>query len=100
HDHAIDAARDDEIEIGEICRDVEREPVPRNPVAGVNTDGRDLLSSGPDAGESGVALTRDSVVGQRIDQRLFDLPQVPMQVLTVPFQIDDRIADELTRSVK
>src|SRR6185295_11805351 len=100
HDHAIDAAWNDEVEPGEIGGDVEGEAVPGDPVARVNADGCDLPAARPHAGVGGVSLAGNSIVSEGVDQRLFDFPEIPVQVLTVSLEIDDRIADELAGSME
>src|SRR2546423_2664600 len=100
HYDAIDAARDYEVEEGEIGGDVEREAVPRHPVARMNPNRGDLFPASPDAGIGGVALAGDPEIGQCVDQRLLDLSQIPVQILPVPLEVDDRITDQLSGSVK
>ena len=39
-------------------------------------------------------------VAERADQRLLDLPQIPVQIALVALEIDDRIADELPGPVE
>ena len=98
HRHRLDAARDDEVEVAKIGRHVEREAVPGDPVARVHADRRDLAAARPDAGEAGVPLAGNAEVAERVDQRLLDLPQIPVQILLVALEVDDRIADELARA--
>jgi len=100
HDDAVNSARDDEIEIGEVGRDVEGEPVPGDPVARVHADRGDLLAAGPHSGERSIPFAGNSIVGERVDQRFLDLSQVPVQILLVALEIDDRISDELAGSVE
>ncbi len=38
HRYPVDSARNDKLEVRQVSRDVEREAVPGNPVAGVNAD--------------------------------------------------------------
>src|SRR5690348_10643321 len=56
HRDRLDPARNHQVEVAEIGRDVEREAVPRDPVARVDADRRDLATLGPDAGEAGISL--------------------------------------------
>src|SRR5439155_19735843 len=100
HDDAVYTAGNYEIEVREIGRDVESEAMPGDPIASVNANRRDLLLACPHSGKRGVALTGDAVIRERVDQRLLDLSQVPMQVLAVTFKIDDGVADQLTGPMK
>jgi hypothetical protein len=59
-----------------------------------------LASLGPDARKSRIPLGRDAKLVQGPDQPFFDLPQVPVKILFVPLEIEDRIANELARAVK
>src|SRR4051812_45789752 len=76
--------------------------MPRDPVARVNADRRDLPGAiaRPNPCQALVPPRDDSEVRQRDDQGLFDLPEEPVQVFPVPFEIDDWVADELSGSVK
>ena len=60
----------------------------------------DLAAARPHPGQSGVALSRNGIGCQGPYQTLFNLAQKPVKVLAVALEIDDRIADELPRSVK
>ena len=58
-----------------------------------------LRPARPHAGEARVPLGGDAERGQRVDQRRLELAQVPVQVLPVLAQVEDRIADQLARPV-
>src|SRR6185295_10186378 len=100
HDHAIDAAWNDEVEPGEIGGDVEGEAMPGDPVARVHADGCDLSAARPHARVGGVSLAGNSIVSEGVDQRLFDFPEIPVQVLPMSLEIDDRVANELPGSME
>ena len=59
-----------------------------------------LRRLGPDARVADVPLRGDAQLRQGLDEALLDLPEVPVQVLAVPLEIDDRVADELAGPVK
>src|SRR5690606_23863274 len=84
----------------QVCGDVEREAVPGDPVARVNTYGCKLSLAGPHPGESRIPATREPVCVTRTNQGLLHLAEVPVQVLPVPLEVDDRIAHQLTRTVE
>jgi hypothetical protein len=54
----------------------------------------------PDAGEPVDPLARDPEGAERSDQRLLEHAHVALDVLSVPAQVQDRVADELPRPVE
>ena len=84
------AARDDQVEILEICRHVERKAVARHPSRDPHADRRQLVAADPHAGQSFDAPRLDTVVGGGPDQHLFDVAHVTMDVAPIGLQIDDR----------
>ena len=100
HRHVRDAARHEHVEEREVRRHVEREPVPGDPLPGVHADGGDLPARRPHARESLGAFAANVECRERANQRGLELAEVPVQVLLVMAQIDDRISDELSRPVK
>ena len=100
HHHLPDAARDDEVERIEVGRHVEREAVQGHPLLHVDADARDLAARGPHAGQSGVAIRLDAEVAERLDQHVLEPPQVPVEVLAMCPEVEDRIADQLARTVE
>lgn len=93
------AARNDQIEVLQIGRDVEREPVARHPSRDPDADRRQLLASDPDAGQAVDTAGVDAVVGSGANQDLLDVADVSVDVLSIGFQIDNRITDDLSRAV-
>ena len=74
--------------------------MPGDPLLHVNADARDLPAACPDTGESRVALGGNREDAERVDQRLLECAEVPVQVLLVCAKIENRIADQLARAVK
>src|SRR5687767_12113634 len=70
--------------------------MPRDPIARMHADRRDLSIPRPDAGVLGHAFGADPQRRQRSNENLFDLPQIPMKILLVSLEVEDRIADELS----
>src|SRR5204863_7976133 len=95
HAHRGNAARHDEVEVTKIGRDVERKAVPGDPIARVNADRRNLAVVDPDAGVWRPPTALQPKGGERLDEKLLNLPQIPMQILAVALEVDDWIADEL-----
>ena len=54
----------------------------------------------PDAGEPVDALALEAQLREREDQRLLELAAVALDVLAVPLQVEDRVADELPGPVE
>src|SRR5207249_641347 len=85
-----------------IRRDIQREPVPRDPLLHVHADAGDLAAApaGPDAGVAGPTLGRDVELGERVDQGLLERAQVPVEVAAIAAQVQDGIADGLPRTAQ
>ena len=84
----------------EVRRDIEREAVPRHPLLHVNPDAGDLPAACPHARESRTPLRRDIQDRERVDQRLLERAQIPVQILPVGAQVEDGIADQLARAME
>ena len=99
-----DSARDDESKTREVRIDVQREAVARNPSRDPHADcGELVLPSGrsdPDPCETSDPSRGDAEFPDSANQHLFEIAHVPVDVAPVGLQIDDRIADELTGTVK
>src|SRR6058998_722065 len=76
--------------------------MPRDPLLHVDADARDLPAPppGPHAGVTGVPLGGYAERGERVDQRLLQGAEIPVQIRLVAGQVDDRVADELTGAVE
>ena len=74
--------------------------MPGDPIARVHANGRNLLLSRPNAGVLRNTLGRDSELAERPNEQFLDLAEIPVKVLLVSLEIDDRIANELARPVK
>src|SRR5439155_9594557 len=86
----------------EIRGDVQREPVPGDPLLHVNPDARDLARppSRPHTGVAWLPLGGDTQRRQGLDQRLLECAEVPVEVLPVAGQVEDGVADELAGAVE
>src|SRR5262245_34417182 len=83
-----DAARHDEIEVGEIDVDVEGEAVAGDPARDPDTDRSDLLRAAngplhPRAGETGDSMRAHAEVAAGADQHLFEIAHITMDILTI-----------------
>jgi hypothetical protein len=94
-----DPARDDQIEVLEICRHIERKTVAGYPARNADTDGGQLLATDPHSGEALHAARVDPVLASRTNQHLFEIANVSMNILTIRFEINDRIANNLSGPV-
>src|SRR5881398_1584366 len=79
---------------------VQRKPMPRDPLLHVDPDARDLPVPSPHAGVTRVPRGAYAESGERVDQRLLEGAEVPVEVPLVTRQVDDRVADELAGSVE
>ena len=100
HDHLGYSARDDEIEVGEIGRNVEREPVPSHPLLHVNPYAGNLPVARPHTCITFSPRGSDAEFLQRPDDAVFQSAQEPVQILSVLCEIEDRVPDELAGSMK
>lgn len=100
---ARESARDDQAEVREVWIDVERQPVQRDEAREPHADRRDLpfrnTPAHPHAGGRGIAESDETVLGQHVDHALFEKPDVRVHPQTQPFDVDDRIGDQLPRPV-
>src|SRR5690348_3229429 len=83
HRHTRDAAGSDVIKRGQVAANVERESVHRDPMSHPNTDGCDLAVAHPDAGQPFPGCGGEVALGEQLDEKGFDPPQIPMQILPV-----------------
>src|SRR6266581_1770061 len=97
-----DSAGNDPLELGEVRRDVQREPMPRDPLLHVDPDAGDLPAPppGPHAGVTRVPLGGYAEVGERVDQCLLQGAEIPVEIRLVAGQVDDGVADELSGPVE
>lgn len=76
--------------------DIQGEAMRSDPSTAVDTDRADLaLLFYPDTRQTLYAPGFESKPCQRINDRLFDGPQEPMEIGLGPLQVEDRIANEL-----
>ena len=98
---AVEAARGDPLgERGRIEVDVEGEAVRGHPARHVDADGGDLaraLARYPDAGQAVDTLRVELEACEGLNRRLLEVAAVALDVLAVKPQVEDRIADELSR---
>src|SRR5690606_25618703 len=94
------AAGDDGVEELQIRGNVEGESVGCDPAGrDAHAYGGDLLAGGPDAGEPRHASGGDGEGGERADESFLDVADVAVQVAAVGLEVQDGIADELSRAV-
>src|SRR3954447_1798878 len=80
--------------------DVQCVAVRRHPLRDVDPDAGDLAGRlHPDSGQAVDPRRCNAERRERLDQRLLELAAVALHVLTVPGQVEDRVADELAGAV-
>ena len=94
-----DSTRNDQAEVLEVRGDVQSEAVARHPSRDPDADGRKLFVADPRAGQSLDAPRFDPEIGGRLDQHFLEVADVAVHVAAIGFQIEDRIANELPRTV-
>src|SRR5256884_8425560 len=98
HDSPVVAARPDLEELPQVGRHVEGETVERHVPMDRETDRRDLLAADPDAALRSLARRVDPEVGAASEEDLLEVCHEALHLEAVG-ELQDRIADELTRSV-
>lgn len=78
---------------------VEGKTVPGDPAADADADRSDFPIADPDPGLVFIASGIDSPPGENPDQQFFQVPQVSVQIFSSPGQVDQGVADQLTRAV-
>jgi hypothetical protein len=95
HPAASDPAGDDQAEVVEIGRDVQRETVTGDPTGDSNAYRCEFVLPDPHARQTLLAVGHDPEISGRSDQYLFQIANVPMDVAAVGIQIQDWIPDDL-----
>src|SRR5258708_5149051 len=93
------STRNNPIEIGQIGVHVQREPVHRNPAAHLDPESGDLLASNPNSGEALIAIRGNPVLRQCPDDDFLKITQIPTDIEIVIIEIENWIADKLTRTM-
>src|SRR5258708_30739031 len=75
-----DAGGDDQAEVVEVGRYVERKAMTRNPAGDAHTDGRQFLLPDPDSGQSIDTMRADAVIARRAHQDVFEIAHVAVHV--------------------
>ena len=108
HSPVGDATWNDQAELIEVGRDVEGKPVAGKPTRDSHADRRQLLPGrgaaglggvDPRPGEPGLPASRDAERSRHSNHDFFESPDILMHVAPVWIQVEDGIADDLTRSV-
>src|SRR3982751_1447311 len=98
HSTVGDAAGDDQVETGEIGRDVEGEAVAGHPAGDADANRGQLVVStgaGPHAGQSFDAAGVDAVARGGPNQHFLEVAYVAMHVAAVRLEVEDGIPDDL-----
>src|SRR5207249_2197035 len=99
HTAIRNSAGNDEVEVIEIGGDVEGKSVAGDPAGKPHADGRQLFPTYPDAGQSWNPFSLDSEIGRCPNQHILQIAHVTVHVTAIGLQIENRIADDLTRTV-
>ena len=99
-----DPARDNQPELVEVGRHIERKPVAGDPAGNPDADRRQLFQPArgidPGAGEPCLPRGHDTERRRDANHDILEVADIPVHVEAVGPQIQDRIADELTRAVE
>lgn len=99
HGDAIDAARGDGGEAGEVAGDIDGEAVLTDPMAGADANAGEFPVFHPNAGETVPPAGGDAEGLTAIDEGLLQRPQIVVQVLAVADEVQHRIANQLPRAM-
>ena len=78
---------------------VEREPVAGHPSGDSDPNRGKLFLADPDAGKAVNSLRGDAVICSGTNQHFLEIPDVAVHVAAIGFQVEDGIADDLSRPV-
>ena len=95
----VEPAGPDPAEGVELRRHVEGKAMHCDPMADMYPDGGDLLVFNPDPGQAGTPPGVEPELEQRPDQHLLQLADEAVNVPPPHAQVDDRVADDLSRAV-
>lgn len=95
----MDATGYNQSEIIQVCCDIEGESMHRHPAGDPHTDCRELLLTGPYTCQSLDASCTDTEICGRTDEDFFDVANVTTHIATIRRQFDNRIPDNLARTV-
>src|SRR6185503_16842202 len=93
------SARNDQTEIIELCRYVQRKPVHGNPAGDAHSDCCQFLVAYPNTGQPGDASGGDVEICGCPDEDLLDVAHIAPHVTSIRSEVNDGIADQLSRSV-
>lgn len=94
-----DPTGEDQVEVAEIGRQVQGKPMTRDPAGNAHANRRQLLRADPCACQSVDSSSHDAAVARDADQHLFEVAHIPVHVATIRFEIQNRIPDDLSRTV-
>src|SRR5258708_30968784 len=94
------STRDNAVEIAEVGREIQRESMTDDRTVQLDPDCSHFLAARPHAGQPRFTWLRvDAELKQVVDQRLLELLQVLGNRKPELSQVEDRVADQLTRPV-
>src|SRR4051794_18642196 len=74
--------------------------MPRHPAARMDPNGRDLPIPDPHPGVFVDPFTLYAERGESVDESVLELPQIPVEVLAMLLEVEDRITHELARAME
>ena len=95
HPAAPETAGGDELKPAQRTGHIQSETVLGDPATASGSDGRHLAPLQPDAGEARNALSHQVEIREHIQQHLFQLTQIPVEIRLVTAQIQHRIGHQL-----
>ncbi len=94
-----DTAGNNTIEFRKVGIDVEGKAVYGDPFADTHAEGGNLLSFDPDTGQPLLPVRLNIELCKSEDDDLFEATEIAVNIGKVPVQIDDRIPDDLSRTM-
>jgi hypothetical protein len=100
-----DAAGNDEVEVAEVCGDIEGETVGGDPAADVDADGGEFFfwdiarRLHPDTGLARDSKSGDAKIGGGADHGFFERANVPVNITADEIEIENGITDDLAGAV-
>src|SRR5205814_7269605 len=95
HHDIVDATWNDVVKGRKIATDVQRKTMHGDPITNTYADRCNFAIADPDSDERFASRGAYAVFGEMVNQQCLKPPQISVQILAVPAEIDNRIPHQL-----
>src|SRR5688572_8853059 len=89
----------DQIEIGEVSRHVQREPVARNPSRDAHADRPELVRADPDTGQAGHACRGNAEISGGPNHDFLEVANISVDIAAIRAKVDNWVTHDLPWTV-